>query len=224
MDVWTGISRRLEGDGPLPPIDVRPFMTVCVERSTALCNRPSTARQRGLRAQTLREALSAHLPEYMVPSQIIPVQQWPLTVHGKLDRRALPVPRRSVQGSAKATTATQRTLQRVWSEVLGLSQVGVRDGFFELGGDSIMAITVASRARELGLPMRARRIFEHQTICSLAAALDREGDVLQTWVPTDPTDVATEFTLTLVLHRGSLEFDGSLWRCSPPRVWGPRWS
>jgi non-ribosomal peptide synthase protein (TIGR01720 family) len=92
----------------------------------------------------------------------------PLTANGKLDRRALPAPAATVSERAPRTKG-EETLATLFAEVLGLERVGVDDGFFDLGGDSIIAIQLVSRARQSGLVITPREVFQHQTVERLAA-------------------------------------------------------
>ncbi|MCG8416660.1 MAG: amino acid adenylation domain-containing protein [Proteobacteria bacterium] len=125
-----------------------------------------------LSALSLRAFLAAKLPEYMIPALFVPIEQWPLTPNGKIDRNKLPEPTRS-QGEPETdyrepTTAVQRTLTEIWQDVLGMTRVGIDDNFFELGGDSILIIQMVARANERGLHLKPKDLFEHQTIADLA--------------------------------------------------------
>ncbi|MCQ8187448.1 amino acid adenylation domain-containing protein [Streptomyces sp. RCU064] len=119
----------------------------------------------------LRAHLATALPEHMVPSAVVTLDALPLTVNGKLDRRALPAP---VYGGSPETdrrgprTEREKTLCALFSDVLGLDGVGIDDGFFDLGGDSIMSIQLVSRARRAGLELAVRDVFEHRTVAALA--------------------------------------------------------
>jgi fengycin family lipopeptide synthetase B len=97
----------------------------------------------------------------------------PLTPNGKLDRRALPEPagdRPALDTTlVAAQTPAEHILARIWTQVLGLEQVGVHDNFFELGGDSILSIQVVARAAAAGLSLTPRQLFQQQTIAQLAA-------------------------------------------------------
>ncbi|ALG07358.1 non-ribosomal peptide synthetase [Kibdelosporangium phytohabitans] len=118
----------------------------------------------------LREHLGERLPDYLVPSVFVELDQLPLTISGKLDRRALPDPEITVDTELVAPrNEIERTLAGIWAEVLGVPQVGVADNFFALGGDSILSIQVVSRARQAGLKLTSKDVFLHQTIARLAA-------------------------------------------------------
>jgi hypothetical protein len=100
-----------------------------------------------LSAGRLRGRLAELLPDHMVPALFVPLSELPLTPSGKVDRRALPDPGADAAGAADRTDphaaprdATEATLATIWADVLGLPAVGVRDNFFEHGGDSILAI------------------------------------------------------------------------------------
>jgi amino acid adenylation domain-containing protein len=124
----------------------------------------------GLDEDALREFLTTRLPEYMVPSATVLLDRLPLTGGGKLDRAALPVPARS--GRATADTPTERLLAGIWADRLRLDAVGVDENFFELGGDSLLAIGVAAACREAGLTVFPKNLLDHQDIRSLAMMVD----------------------------------------------------
>ncbi|AEI67135.1 non-ribosomal peptide synthetase [Corallococcus macrosporus] len=120
----------------------------------------------------LRAFLGERLPEHMVPSAFVSMEALPLSPSGKLDRRALPAPPRAVPGEGAGFVAPrneqERQLARIWAGVLGVERVGVEDRFFELGGDSILALQVIARARQVGLHLTARQLFQHPTVAALA--------------------------------------------------------
>ncbi|WP_250029477.1 non-ribosomal peptide synthetase [Paractinoplanes maris] len=112
---------------------------------------------------------AARVPGYLVPAAVVVLEALPRNASGKVDRAALPDPvvERTTERPA---TAVQELLAGLFGEVLGLDQVGVDEGFFALGGDSIVALQLVSRARAAGLELSARQVFEHQTVAALAAA------------------------------------------------------
>ncbi|MEU1950173.1 AMP-binding protein, partial [Streptomyces sp. NPDC020125] len=122
-------------------------------------------------AGELRAFLGGLLPDYMVPSAFVTLDALPLTRNGKVDRRKLPSPDPDAAGTAGYVaphTDTERTLAEIWGTLLGRERVGAEDNFFHLGGDSILSIQVASRARQAGLALTPRELFRHPTIASLA--------------------------------------------------------
>ncbi|MGY3199992.1 amino acid adenylation domain-containing protein/non-ribosomal peptide synthase protein (TIGR01720 family) [Streptomyces sp. TE5632] len=127
-----------------------------------------------LTAADVRAACRRVLPDHMVPSFFTVLDALPMTVSGKVDRRALPAP--DLDGGehdkefVAPRTPQEETLARIWAEVLGARRVGVTDNFFELGGDSILSIQAVSRARAAGLHLTSRDVFRHQTVAGLAAA------------------------------------------------------
>ncbi|OFA51558.1 hypothetical protein BEN35_13405 [Streptomyces fradiae] len=126
----------------------------------------------------LREYAAAHLPAYMVPSAFLALDALPLTVNGKLDKRALPAPTPTAVGSGslqEPRNERERILAEVFAGVLGRETVGIDDGFFDLGGDSIASIQLVSRARKAGLTLTARDVFEHKTVRELAAVATLSG-------------------------------------------------
>ncbi|MGV0714047.1 amino acid adenylation domain-containing protein [Mycolicibacterium sp. XJ662] len=118
----------------------------------------------GVRAQ-----LAAQLPDYMVPAAVVAVEAMPLTVNGKLDKRALPAPEYQNTDTYRAPAdAVEQILADIYAQVLGLDRVGVDDSFFELGGDSILSMQVVARARAAGILCRPRDVFVEQTVARLA--------------------------------------------------------
>ncbi len=120
----------------------------------------------------LRKFLKDRLPEYMVPSIFMFLDEMPLTPNGKIDRKSLPVPEvdRSSLGGEFLAPRTERemVLVEIWKQILNLKEVGIRDNFFELGGDSILSIQVISRAAQSGLRLTPRQLFQFPTIEGLA--------------------------------------------------------
>ncbi|MFJ8139474.1 amino acid adenylation domain-containing protein [Streptomyces sp. NPDC096013] len=113
--------------------------------------------------EALRAFAAGRLPEYMVPSAVVVLDAFPLTVNGKIDRSALPAPEAAVSVGRAPETPAEKVLCALFAEVLGLDVVGVGDGFFELGGDSIMSMQLASRARAAGWTVSPRQVFEEKT-------------------------------------------------------------
>ncbi|MFD5753643.1 amino acid adenylation domain-containing protein, partial [Streptomyces sp. NPDC127033] len=132
----------------------------------------------------VREYTAALLPEYMVPSAFVVLGALPLTVNGKVDRRALPEPVFEAGDEYVAPrTETERALAAVWAEVLGVERVGVEDDFFELGGDSISSLKVVSRIRAaLGAGLSPRALFDHPTVARLAEEITTRDDAADTAV------------------------------------------
>ncbi|MFG1644974.1 amino acid adenylation domain-containing protein [Amycolatopsis sp. NPDC049252] len=126
----------------------------------------------------LREFAARALPEYMVPTAWMVLAEVPLTTAGKVNRRLLPEPgtrRPDAAGGPPPRTETERLLAATWARALGCDQVGAHDDFFELGGDSILAIQVVGRARQAGVPVTLRQVFELRTVARLAQAVSDGG-------------------------------------------------
>ena len=103
-----------------------------------------------------------------MPAAVVVLQALPLTVNGKLDKRALPAPEYTAGEYRAPASATEEILAGIYAQVLGVERVGVDDSFFELGGDSILSMQVVARARAAGLLCRPRDIFVEQTVAGLA--------------------------------------------------------
>ncbi len=123
-----------------------------------------------------REQLQATLPHYMIPTTFVPLDTLPLTPNGKVDRKSLPDPDAGVQlieEFAAPRNATEKTLAKIWEEVLQIDQVGIDDNFFELGGHSLLATRLAQIIQsKLSVDIAAKNIFEQQTIRELAISLE----------------------------------------------------
>jgi len=124
-------------------------------------------------ASRLREFLARSLPEYMIPSVFVALDTMPLGPNGKVDRRALPDPATDEEKGYLAPRDTQEeVLAAIYTEVLGVGRVGVNDGFFDLGGDSLLGVRVLSRIRAaLGVELPARVLFDTPTVAALAAEI-----------------------------------------------------
>ncbi len=128
-----------------------------------------SARQRCV-AQ-LRSALGRELPDYMLPDRIVLLDAMPLNANGKVDRAALPDGNAADLADSKFVqpeNAVEKNLHEIWQSVLGHARFGVTDRFFSVGGDSILAIQIVSRAAKKGLPLTVRTLMEHGTIRKLA--------------------------------------------------------
>ncbi|AKH65701.1 hypothetical protein VY86_01010 [Photorhabdus thracensis] len=131
-------------------------------------------------AASLREHLSAILPDYMVPAAFVRLDAFPLTPNGKLDRQALPVPDQNAfarkvyqapQGEIETALAT------IWSELLEVEQISRHDSFFALGGHSLLAVRMIEHLRRRGLGVSVQTLFEHPTLSVLAQSLAQHCEI-----------------------------------------------
>ncbi|MFK3774284.1 amino acid adenylation domain-containing protein [Pseudomonas sp. NPDC089406] len=122
-----------------------------------------------LAADSLRAQLRQRLPEHMVPGHWQFLEALPLNANGKLDRPALPLPELARGEHQAPRSVAEVALARIWAELLKCEQVGLQDNFFELGGDSIISLQVVSRARQAGLLIKSKDLFQYQTLQAVAA-------------------------------------------------------
>ncbi|WP_139198027.1 condensation domain-containing protein, partial [Pseudomonas sp. NFACC37-1] len=129
--------------------------------------------QAGLRDR-IKTQLKADLPDYMVPTHLLFLEQWPLTANGKLDRKALPSADASQvqQDYVAPQSELEQQIAVIWQDVLKVERVGLSDNFFELGGHSLLATQMVSRIRQaLGLNLQLRQLFENASLEACVAAL-----------------------------------------------------
>jgi|CXWL01.1.fsa_nt_gi amino acid adenylation domain-containing protein/non-ribosomal peptide synthase protein (TIGR01720 family) len=126
--------------------------------------------------ETMRTFLRETLPDYMIPAAFVRLDKLPLTPNGKLDHKALPDPDfngRLAQRYSDPRNTIEEILVKIWRQILGLERIGIYDNFFALGGDSIMAIQMVGRARQVDLIFTPHQIFQQQTIAELANVAGR---------------------------------------------------
>jgi acyl carrier protein len=152
----------------------------------------------GLGAIGLREYLKRRLPEYMIPSAIVPLGKLPLTDNGKIDRKALPSPewRPEIVEYVAPRTAMEELLADIWKQVFHAERIGMNDNFFELGGHSILATILISRIRkEFGIEVPLKALFEAPTLQEFAERIQTISFLLN------------EDSLGLAMIRDSEEYD-----------------
>ncbi|WP_431088386.1 amino acid adenylation domain-containing protein [Paenibacillus sp. 8b26] len=133
--------------------------------------------EREVSVSELRNTLLKKLPNYMVPSYLMQLQYMPLTPNGKIDRKALPLPRGTGSWNEEYVVprnALEQQLVELWQTVLGAEKVGIDNNFFELGGQSLKAILLVSKAQEKGIYLGIHQVLQHQTIRGLSDLLQAE--------------------------------------------------
>nr|WP_245585859.1 amino acid adenylation domain-containing protein [Paenibacillus pinihumi] len=130
-------------------------------------------------AGELRSALTQQLPGYMIPSYFMPLDKLPLSPNGKVNRKALPAPEAHVQSATEhiaPRTPQEALLARIWQEVLGLAQIGVKDNFFELGGHSLSLMQLVERVyTETAVEIPIHSVFRQPTIEAMAFEMMKYG-------------------------------------------------
>ncbi|QNR42340.1 non-ribosomal peptide synthetase [Pseudomonas syringae] len=137
----------------------------------------------------LRTYLQGLLPDYMLPAAYMPLDAWPLTPNGKLDRKALPAPDSSalVSRAYEAPVGdVEIKLAALWADLLNVEKVGRHDHFFELGGHSLLAVSLIERMRQADLEADVRVLFGHPTLIQVAASVGKVKrlEVPETKIPT----------------------------------------
>ncbi|GAB4190132.1 MAG: hypothetical protein Fur006_31950 [Coleofasciculaceae cyanobacterium] len=173
----------------------------------------------------LRRFLIEKLPNYMVPTAFVLLETLPLTPNGKVDRRALPAPEptrpESTVSWVPPRTPVEEMLVSIWSQVLGIEQVGIYDNFFELGGHSLLVTQVISQIRKVfGVDLPVRCLFEAPTIASLLDYVERAMGAESESItpPIKPVSRDTHLPLSFAQQRlwfldrleiGTLAYNGS---------------
>ena len=172
------LSKRREGGGEHETWPAPRSPAVSERPLNELVNQRSSKTSYGTIVAGLRDFLSTRLPEYMMPSAFVFMDNLPLTNNGKVDRNALPAPEQSRPNLEQEFLAprdeTETSLARIWAEVLGIDRIGVLDNFFELGGHSLLATQVCARLRELfQANVALQDFFSLPTVAGLATLITK---------------------------------------------------
>ncbi|NML38788.1 amino acid adenylation domain-containing protein [Chitinophaga sp. G-6-1-13] len=156
-----------------------------VERAVIIVKKDTTGNQQlmayvvpigAFDRKALQEFLTAHLPEYMVPAVIHPMDDLPLTPNGKVDKQALPDPDIiSETGHIAPDTDTEKAIAAIWQQLLHVKTVGKYDNFFQLGGHSLLVIRVRAHiTMAVNVSIPVGKLFQYRTLASLAAYIDEQ--------------------------------------------------
>ncbi|MFL0802072.1 MAG: amino acid adenylation domain-containing protein, partial [Agarilytica sp.] len=164
-----------------------------------------------------REYLSQNLPDYMVPSSFVVLDNIPLTSNGKVDRKALPAPDLSQQQEqyVAPSTNTEKLLCGIWQDILGLEKVGVTDNFFRLGGHSLLLIQMLAQLQEAGFSANVKQLFGTRSLGELADQIDDrhssgDGSSSQVFsapenlIPSDSENITPEMLSLISLTQGEI--------------------
>ena len=171
------------------------------------------AGQDGTRAEHLRGYLKTHLPDYMIPSAFVFLDEFPVTANGKVDRKALPEPQQSDYSEARYEAPRgelEEILAAIWQSLLRLERVGRQDNFFELGGHSLLIMRALERLRRIGISANVRDFFENPTLTALAARLEGGAgvgtslEIPPSRIPTGCTAITPQMVTLVSLNESDL--------------------
>lgn len=134
-----------------------------------------------LTREGIQKELKGKLPEYMIPVDFMQLDTIPLTINGKVNRKALPaflISETETTNYVAPRNEKEEIIAAIWQDVLGIETVGVNDNFFSLGGDSIIAIQFISKAKKQGITLKVKDVFEFQTIDELATKVNHEIQII----------------------------------------------
>jgi amino acid adenylation domain-containing protein len=122
--------------------------------------------------------IKERLPHFMMPSFFIEIEHVPLTENGKIDRKRLPQPEEVLSKlyHQAPRNSTEEIIVGMWQTLLGVNEIGIRDNFFDLGGDSILSMQFISKAREMDFLLQPMEIFQHPTIAELSEIVDGRSE------------------------------------------------
>jgi amino acid adenylation domain-containing protein len=148
----------------------------------------------------LQSLLRSRLPGYMLPASIVPIEQWPQTPNGKIDREALRALEPESVAQPAAPTTAEEAVAAIWRQVLGIAEVGSDIGFFELGGHSLQAMELVARLRqELGVTLGVREVFASPTVREQAAFVGARGGRTPAPAPEGVVEASTPVRRDVVL-------------------------
>ena len=143
--------------------------------------------------ELMKQRLTRLLPEYMIPSSFTIIEALPITLNGKLDRKALPAPNTlEVLQHVSPRNSLEQQLCDIWQEVLGVACIGIDDNFFGIGGDSIVCIQLVSKLRQQGFSVQVKHIFDAPTVAELAELIQEPGE---RHIEAEQGDLSGEFDL-----------------------------
>jgi thioesterase domain-containing protein/acyl carrier protein len=189
--------------GHTPPLTELYLPSTGAGQRSTHANDPHT----NTKISAVRQQLSARLPDYMVPTQIVVLEEFPLTSSGKIDRKALPAPVFAATPFRAPQNPTEKIVAEVFAEVLGIDRVGVDDDFFALGGDSLSAMRlIAAINTSLGADLSVPTVFEAPTVRSLSQRLQTGTISVQEVAPVQTLKKGTGVPLFCIHPGGGMSW------------------
>ncbi|MBB4802525.1 amino acid adenylation domain-containing protein [Flavobacterium nitrogenifigens] len=160
----------------------------------------------------IQEALSKILPEILIPSKYIWIEEFPITPNGKIDKKNLPLPENSRPDSAplykKPTTKLEKEIAKIWSEELKIAEIGINDDFFDIGGSSVLAQKVTTAIKQLlAVDVPVSKIYIHPTIKELASTLEDQNNTEDSFEFKKPNEYTSSADIAVIGMAG--RFPGS---------------
>ncbi len=158
----------------------------------------TTSNDAGVESEQIRRFIREQLPDYMLPSFFIPLADFPRTPNGKVDHNQLPAPvisKDAEENNKQPVNEKEEILLSIWKEVLYIDNIGTNSNFFDIGGDSILSIQIIAKAKQRGVHITPKQMFQEMTISRLASVASEESTTIA-----EQTEITGTIPLTPIQH------------------------